>query len=228
MRPARSFRPQTPAHARSRDGGVGEFARKAVGDYRSPILWREAEVPRMRGASWSAPVLWSFGLADLFMNAEATKNLPLENDKLLRWLALPFALFFGFMLSFPFAFSSYLVLESLPHSPDSILRYLWEEPYVGFICAFTWMTITLLIAPSPRFLAVILSFAVGLYVATWFIPITTYYPESYPWPYADTHFPIIVTCLGGALPVMAYPFRGGFIRIIRRIRLAKVFSTARQ
>jgi hypothetical protein len=78
---------------------------------------------------------------------------------------------------------------------------LWSTPASGFCGAFVGVLVAYLAAPSQKMWVAITAFVVGAVVA-WHGLEPAWYPQGYGEnTYQPTHFPVIVTYLGGILGI---------------------------
>jgi len=86
---------------------------------------------------------------------------------------------------------------------------LWVLPVAGFCAAFGVVSLAFVSAPAKRSEVAITVFVAGALLA-WFLIEPSWYPEIYEEKaYQSTHFPFLVTILGGvvALAIALLPFK---------------------
>lgn len=80
----------------------------------------------------------------------------------------------------------------------------WNLPGAGFSAAFAVVVVAHLAAPSHKLRTATVALVLGAVVA-WLLLEPSFYPESYGnrGAYEPTHLPVIATCIGGLLGLVA-------------------------
>jgi uncharacterized membrane protein YdcZ (DUF606 family) len=108
----------------------------------------------------------------------------------IRWALLPFEVVFSFLVV---AFTATFIADHV---------HVWWQPVGGFFAAIAVVGVAYARAPKRPLLVALVAFVLGsaaAYLLLW----NSYFPESYPRPYAPTSIPFWVTVAGGALALFA-------------------------
>jgi hypothetical protein len=122
----------------------------------------------------------------------------------LRWFCLPVLVFVSWVIT---GVLVELVFSVIP---------AWDEPWLGAICAFTWVLSAYFVVPKWKIPVAVLAYVVGAIVAQHLIG-NSFYPKGHPKAYQTTHLPFIMALIGGLNGIVV-----SFVIQLRKTRPSQV------
>ena len=111
-----------------------------------------------------------------------------------RWFSLP-----------SFVFGVFMATGMLAEVPIRLLG-LWEDLWVGILCAFTWVLTAYLVAPEKKVAVTCVLFLLGA-LLEWELVGHSWYPEGHAKAYQVSHIPFALTCVSGLVTLLLLAMR---------------------